>query len=164
MKQTQSTKLSSIVILVESRGRCPVMISKSMTPNEKTSDFSVSFPLDAYSGAKFDVTVDNPRMTYIIKVNKGDIKKLKKRQKDKFINQHSLGVNNAISNKGDKMAMMNSANDLNFSLELPFPLSAAGFQALDGDFSSVGEDAFVNVTETALAQQIRLRKPGRGGS
>nr|GMC59917.1 hypothetical protein Iba_chr02bCG5880 [Ipomoea batatas] len=29
------------------------MISKSMTPNEKTSDFSVSFPLDAYSGAKY---------------------------------------------------------------------------------------------------------------
>lgn len=36
-----------------STGRLPVMSSKSMTPNEKTSDFSVNFPLDAYSGAKY---------------------------------------------------------------------------------------------------------------
>lgn len=50
--QTQSTKLSSSMYLPEiSRGRRPVMSSKSMTPNEKTSDLSVSFPLDAYSGA-----------------------------------------------------------------------------------------------------------------
>jgi len=38
---------------VGSTGRFPVMSSKSMTPNEKTSDFSVNFPLDAYSGAKY---------------------------------------------------------------------------------------------------------------
>lgn len=50
--QTQSTKLSSMAF-EGSTGRFPVMSSKSMTPNEKTSDFSDSFPLDAYSGAKY---------------------------------------------------------------------------------------------------------------
>lgn len=50
--QTQSTKLSSIV-LEGSTGRRPVINSKSMTPNEKTSDLSDNFPLEAYSGAKY---------------------------------------------------------------------------------------------------------------
>ena len=49
---TQSTKLSSIAF-EGSTGFLPVMSSRSMTPNEKTSDFSVNFPLDAYSGAKY---------------------------------------------------------------------------------------------------------------
>lgn len=49
---TQSTKLSSISP-VRSTGRRPVMSSRSITPYEKTSDLSVSFPLDAYSGAKY---------------------------------------------------------------------------------------------------------------
>lgn len=48
---THSTKLSSIIVI--STGLLPVISSKSMTPNEKTSDFSVSLPLDAYSGAKY---------------------------------------------------------------------------------------------------------------
>lgn len=52
-ERTQSTKLSSMILLDGSTGRRPVISSKSMTPNEKTSDFSVSFPLDAYSGAKY---------------------------------------------------------------------------------------------------------------
>lgn len=49
---TQSTKLSSISP-VRSTGRRPVTSSRSITPKEKTSDLSVSFPLDAYSGAKY---------------------------------------------------------------------------------------------------------------
>ncbi|KAH0464150.1 hypothetical protein IEQ34_006936 [Dendrobium chrysotoxum] len=48
---TQSTKLSSIALL--STGLFPVISSRSITPNEKTSDFSVSLPLDAYSGARY---------------------------------------------------------------------------------------------------------------
>lgn len=48
---THSTKLSSIIVI--STGLLPVISSKSMTPNEKTSDFSLSLPLDAYSGAKY---------------------------------------------------------------------------------------------------------------
>lgn len=50
--QTQSTKLSSIAP-EGSTGRRPVINSKSMTPYEKTSDFSDNLPLDAYSGAKY---------------------------------------------------------------------------------------------------------------
>lgn len=50
---TQSTKLSSMYAFVVSTGRLPVMSSSSITPYEKTSDFSVSLPLDAYSGAKY---------------------------------------------------------------------------------------------------------------
>lgn len=48
---TQSTKLSSILDI--STGLRPVINSRSTTPKENTSDFSVSFPLDAYSGAKY---------------------------------------------------------------------------------------------------------------
>jgi hypothetical protein len=50
---TQSTKLSSIYVWVESTGRRPVISSRSITPKENTSDFSVSLPEDAYSGAKY---------------------------------------------------------------------------------------------------------------
>lgn len=49
--QTQSTKQSSMSL--GSTGRRPVINSNSMTPKEKTSDLSVSLPLDAYSGAKY---------------------------------------------------------------------------------------------------------------
>lgn len=37
----------------ESTGFRPVMSSRRTTPKENTSDFSVSFPVDAYSGAKY---------------------------------------------------------------------------------------------------------------
>lgn len=50
---TQSTMLSSKKGRALSTGRRPVINSKSTTPKENTSDFSVSFPLEAYSGAKY---------------------------------------------------------------------------------------------------------------
>lgn len=50
---THSTRLSSPRGRDESTGFLPVMSSRSTTPKEKTSDFSVSFPVDAYSGAKY---------------------------------------------------------------------------------------------------------------
>ena len=50
---TQSTKLSSMKAWFESTGRRPVISSRSMTPNENTSDLSLSFPEDAYSGARY---------------------------------------------------------------------------------------------------------------
>ena len=56
---THSTKLSSPRGCDESTGFRPVISSRSTTPNENTSDLSVSFPLDAYSGAIYllsDVT------------------------------------------------------------------------------------------------------------
>uniref|UniRef100_A0A452XHT1 Uncharacterized protein n=1 Tax=Aegilops tauschii subsp. strangulata TaxID=200361 RepID=A0A452XHT1_AEGTS len=48
-----STRLSSPNGLDESTGFRPVISSKSTTPKENTSDFSVSLPLDAYSGAMY---------------------------------------------------------------------------------------------------------------
>ena len=51
-KNTQSTKVSSMVPLL-STGRFPVISSSNMTPYEKTSDFSVNLPLEAYSGARY---------------------------------------------------------------------------------------------------------------
>lgn len=50
---THSTRLSSPKGRVPSTGFLPVISSKSTTPNENTSDFSVNLPLDAYSGAKY---------------------------------------------------------------------------------------------------------------
>lgn len=39
--------------MLGSTGRRPVIISSNITPYENTSDFSVSLPLEAYSGAKY---------------------------------------------------------------------------------------------------------------
>jgi len=50
---THSTKLSSPAGWDTSTGFLPVMSSKSMTPKEYTSDFSVNLPLDTYSGATY---------------------------------------------------------------------------------------------------------------
>lgn len=48
---THSTRLSSPIGWDVSTGFRPVISSKSTTPNENTSDFSVNLPLYAYSGA-----------------------------------------------------------------------------------------------------------------
>lgn len=50
---THSTRLSWPGAPFGSTGRLPVMSSRSTTPNEYTSDFSVSLPLIAYSGARY---------------------------------------------------------------------------------------------------------------
>lgn len=54
-KLTQSTNpwppfVHDSVLMI---GGFPVISSKSTTPNEYTSDFSVNLPLDAYSGARY---------------------------------------------------------------------------------------------------------------
>jgi hypothetical protein len=50
---THSTRLSSPRGLFPSTGFRPVISSKRTTPYENTSDLSVSFPVEAYSGAKY---------------------------------------------------------------------------------------------------------------
>ena len=51
---TQSTMFSSSANGCDlPTGLRPVISSRSITPNEKTSDLSLSFPEDAYSGAKY---------------------------------------------------------------------------------------------------------------
>jgi len=50
---THSTRLSSPKGWDTSTGFLPVISSKSTTPKEYTSDFSVNLPLEAYSGATY---------------------------------------------------------------------------------------------------------------
>ncbi len=50
---THSTRDSSPGGFLSSTGFLPVISSKSTTPKEKTSDLSVSFPVMAYSGARY---------------------------------------------------------------------------------------------------------------
>lgn len=52
-KPTHSTRLSSPKGWDASTGFLPVISSRRTTPNEYTSDLAVSFPVDAYSGAKY---------------------------------------------------------------------------------------------------------------
>ena len=52
---------------------------------------------------------------------------------NKFINQHLSSSRNAIPNKWNKVAMMNTANNLNLSLKLSLSLSATRFETLDRD-------------------------------
>ena len=52
-KLTHSTRLSSPKGWDASTGLRPVISSNSTTPNENTSDFSVNFPVVAYSGAMY---------------------------------------------------------------------------------------------------------------
>lgn len=77
---------------------------------------------------------------------------------DEFIDEHPLFAGNAVANKRDEVAVMNTANDFDLGLELSLALTTPGFEALDGNFSSVRQDPFVHVPEPTLAQQIRLRK------
>lgn len=70
----------------------------------------------------------------------------------KLIDQQFLTTSNAITNKRNKVAMMNSANNINLGLKLAIPLSTSGFQTLDGDLFAVWKDSFVDEPEPALTQ------------
>lgn len=75
---------------------------------------------------------------------------------NKFINQHPLASCNTISNKGHQVAMMNPADDLNFSLKLPFPLPTSTLQALNRNLLPVRQNPFVDEPKSALSQNIGL--------
>lgn len=81
-----------------------------------------------------------------------------------FINQHPLPSSNTIPNKGNKVAMMNPANNLDLSLKLPLPLATTGFEALNSYFFSIRQHSFVNVTEPALSQNVSRSEPTCCGS
>lgn len=82
---------------------------------------------------------------------------------NKFIDQHSLATSNAITFERDKMAMMDSADNLNLRLELSLALPASRFQALDGNHGSIGQHTLVDVPEPALAQHVGFGEPVCGG-
>lgn len=76
--------------------------------------------------------------------------------REKFINQHPLASCNAIPNKGHKVTVMDTADNLNLCLEFAFSLPTAGFQALHGDFLPVRQNPFMYIPESSLTQQVRL--------
>lgn len=82
---------------------------------------------------------------------------------NKLVDQHSLPTSDAIPFKGHQVPMMNTADDLNLSLKLSLPLSAARFQALHRHFFAAGKDTFVHEPEPALSQHVLLGKPACGG-
>uniref|UniRef100_A0A0V0GKA6 Putative ovule protein n=1 Tax=Solanum chacoense TaxID=4108 RepID=A0A0V0GKA6_SOLCH len=68
-----------------------------------------------------------------------------------LIDQHSLAISNAISNKRNKVAMMNSANDINLCLKFSFTLSTARLQTLDSYHRSINQNTFMYIPKTTLA-------------
>ena len=82
----------------------------------------------------------------------------------KLINQQLSASGNAISDKWNKVSMMNSANNLNLGLEFPISLSTSRFQTLDCDFFAVRQHTFVDVSEPALTQEVRLSEARGGGN
>ena len=73
---------------------------------------------------------------------------------NKLVNKHSLVPADTISNQGNKMPMMDTANDLNLSLKFTLPLTTPSFQLLNGNHFPVRKDTFVDITEAALPKEI----------
>lgn len=78
---------------------------------------------------------------------------------NKFIDQHPLPASNAVSNKWHKMAMMDAANDFNFSWKFSFSLPTTSLEALNCHLLSIRQHAFVHITKPSLTQKIGLGKP-----
>lgn len=72
--------------------------------------------------------------------------------RDKFINQHPLASCNAIPNKGHKVAVMDTADNLNLRLKLAFSLPAPRFKALHCYFLAIWQHPFVYIPEPSLTQ------------
>lgn len=77
---------------------------------------------------------------------------------DIIIDKQSLMLWNAVSNKGNQMPMMNSANNLNFSSELSLALWATNIKLFYSHFSSIWQASFVHTTKSTFTQKILLRK------
>ena len=63
-----------------------------------------------------------------------------------------------ISHQRDQMPMMNTTNNLNFSSELPFALSTACLELLNGHHSPIWQPTFVNISKPTLTNDILTRK------
>lgn len=55
--------------------------------------------------------------------------------------------------------MVNAANDVDLSLELPLSLSAPRLELLYCDLLPIGENSFVHVPKSSLPQQVSMREP-----
>lgn len=75
---------------------------------------------------------------------------------NKLINKQSLRPSYAISNQRNKMFMMNSADDIDFSLKFSFALPAPDFQLLDCNFLAIRKNSSMDISESALSEEIRI--------
>lgn len=58
--------------------------------------------------------------------------------------------------------MVDTADNVNLSLELSVSLASGGFEALDSNFLAIGEKAFVDISETTLAEEVALGEASGG--
>ena len=70
---------------------------------------------------------------------------------DELINQQPFISCNAITNKGHKVAMMDTANNFNLSLKFTIPLSTTSFETLNCNFLSIRQHPFMDIAKTSLA-------------
>lgn len=78
--------------------------------------------------------------------------------RNKFVNKHSLGTKRAVSNEGNKVLVMNSANYIDFGLKFTVPLTTSSFELLDCYFLPIWKDSLVDITKSTLSKEIGIRK------
>ena len=83
--------------------------------------------------------------------------------RNKLIDEKTLSPCDTVPNKGNKMAMVDSADDLNLCLELPLPLPAPALELLHRHVLPVGENAPEDVSEPTLTDHVGLREATGGG-
>lgn len=81
---------------------------------------------------------------------------------NKLVDEHPLPAGDAVSDEGDKVAMMHPADDFHLRLELSLPLPTPGLELLHGDLLPSGQVPLVDVPKPALPDHVRLREPAGG--
>lgn len=74
------------------------------------------------------------------------------------IYKQSLMLRYTVTNQGNQMTMMYTANNLNFCPEFTFPLPTTNFELFHSYFSSIYEQTFIDTTKSTFSQQILCRK------
>lgn len=57
--------------------------------------------------------------------------------RNELVDQHSLAAGDAVSDQGHEVTVVNPADDLHLSLELPLTLPAPRLETLHGNFLAV---------------------------
>jgi len=76
-----------------------------------------------------------------------------------LVDEQALVAVDAVSDEGDEMAVVDTADDLHLGAELAVALPAPGPQPLDGHLAAPLQCAAVHVPEPALPEQVRVREP-----
>lgn len=75
---------------------------------------------------------------------------------NKLINKHFLPIGNAVSNQGNQVPVMHSADNFHLCLELSLSLPTASLELLDRNFLPIGEYPLVDVPKCTLTQEIGI--------